>query len=160
MEIGLRILAVIIDLVAILVIVPVLAVTAALPWVVMSHPGSFGSHLLPFWFLWWLLLPIILTPAVLAVPTGLWGRSLGKLACGLYVTDERDVPPGLARAFARETLKLLAIGSVLGIVLTLGQIRFQGTTWYDQLCHTKVEHSPFRRLTQTQRDWRRHFRGR
>ncbi len=45
-------------------------------------------------------------------------------------------------------------------MLTLFQIVYQGGTWYDDLCGTKVEFNPYVRLTPTQKNWRKHMKNR
>jgi uncharacterized RDD family membrane protein YckC len=153
MEIGLRILALMIDLAVCFGSLPL--VVGLTGWLI-ERAGGFALLLLPFWFVLILVWPLL----CVAIPTGLWGKSLGKLVCRLTVTDLHGRSPGVWRALGREVLKFLAIGSGIGTLLTLYQILYQGGTWYDQLCGTSVEFSPYVRLTQTQKNWRQHMKNR
>jgi len=149
-EIGLRILALIIDVAVCFGTLPL--VMGATGWL-MSKLGGFALLLLPFWFVLFFVWPFL----YLAIPTGIWGKTLGKLLCRLTVTDFYGRSPGILRALGREVLKCLAIGSGIGAMLTLFQIIYQGGTWYDQLCGTSVGFNPYVRLTQTQKNFRKHM---
>jgi uncharacterized RDD family membrane protein YckC len=153
MEIGLRILALMIDLAVCFGSLPL--VVGLTGWLI-ERAGGFALLLLPFWFVLILVWPLL----CVAIPTGIWGKSLGKLVCRLTVTDLHGRSPGVWRALGREVLKFLARGSGIGTLLTLYQILYQGGTWYDQLCGTSVEFSPYVRLTQTQKNWRQHMKNR
>jgi uncharacterized RDD family membrane protein YckC len=153
MEIGLRVFALMIDAAFCLGTLPI--VVGVTSWM-LDRLGSLSLLLLPFWFVLFIVWPVL----CLAIPTGIWGKSLGKLICRLTVTDYHHQPPGIWRALGRETLKCLALGSGIGIMLTLFQIIYQGGTWYDQLCGTQVAYNPYVRLTQTQKNWRKHMQSR
>ena len=145
MEIAWRILALAIDLAAswgslFLVMVGTGLVLSKLSWV--------GPPLLPLWYVLLFVWPVL----CFAIPTGLWGKTLGKLICGLTVRDLRGNPPGISRALGREFLKCLAIGSGLGALLALLQIVYQGRAWYDQLCGTRVQFGPRVPPTQAQQN--------
>lgn len=152
MEIGLRILALIIDVAVCFGTLPL--VMGGTGWL-LERLGGFALLLLPFWFVLFFVWPFL----CLAIPTGIWGKTLGKLLCRLTVTDLHGRPPGVWRALGREVLKCLAIGSGIGAVLTLFQILYQGGTWYDQLCGTKVDFNPYVRPTPTQENWLRHMKN-
>lgn len=153
MEIGLRILALAIDLAICLGTLPL--VMQGTGWI-LEKLGGFALVLIPFWLVLFFVWPLL----CVAIPTGIWGKSLGKLLCRLSVNDYHGQPPGIWRALGREVLKFLAIGSGLGMMLTLFQILYQGGTWYDHLCGTNVTFSPYVRLTQTQKNWRKHMQSR
>lgn len=153
MEIGLRILAVIIDVAFCFGTLPL--VMNATGWA-MDKLGGFALLLLPFWFILFFVWPFL----CLAIPTGIWGKTLGKLLCRLTVTDFHGRPPGIWRALGREVLKCLAISSGIGAMFSLFQIMYQGGTWYDQMCGTNVEFSPYVRLTETQKNWRKFYKNR
>ncbi len=153
MEIGLRILALIIDVVICFGTLPL--VMNGTGWI-MNRLGGFSLLLLPFWFVLFFVWPFL----CLAIPTGIWGKTVGKLLCRSTVTDFHGQPPGIFRALGREVLKFLAIGSGIGAMLTLFQVVYQDGTWYDQLCGTKVDFNPYVRLTQTQKNWRKHMKNR
>ena len=148
MEIGLRILALLIDVAFCFGTLPL--VMNGIGWGLEKF-GDLAFVFLPFWFILIIIWPLL----YLAIPTGLWGKTLGKLICRLKVTDCYGQQPGIWRALGREVLKILALGSGFGILLTLFQILYQGGTWYDHLCGTNVEFSPYVRLTQTQKNWRK-----
>lgn len=147
MEIGLRILAIAIDLALCAGIGPYFA--QAFGWVLVFM-GPLGQVFLPFLSFSYAIFPIL----YFGLSTGLWGKTLGKWICRLYVTGDEGGKPGFWQAMGRETLKLLAIGSGLGIMFCLFQITCMGGVWYDQLCGTEVRFNPYVRLTPTQKRWR------
>ncbi|MBL7152630.1 MAG: RDD family protein [Phycisphaerae bacterium] len=141
MEIGLRILALIIDC---------CVCFFSLPWVfyasgswVIEHSGRLGILIIPLWSAMLVAWPFV----YFGVPTGLWGRTLGKLLCRLEVGYSEGGRPGLWRGLGRETLKLISIISVFGVFFCAFQILYQGTTWYDTTCGTQVEFKPRVRRT-------------
>ena len=148
---GLRLMALIVDLA--LALGGGHLIFMGLGWVV-SRAGAAGVVFVPLIIAAFLLWPVLF----MGVPTGLWGRTPGKWVLGLRVVHIRSHPPSVRRALAREMLKTLALASVLGAVFCLIQILCTGTVWYDQLCGTTVEHSPWHRLTKTQRDFRKAMR--
>ena len=157
MEIGLRILALVIDVVICFGTLPLVLTVSTWPMNLLPDSlGFFSLLLFPVWLLLFILWPIL----CLAIPTGIWGRTLGKLICRLKVTDSNGDPPGIWRALGREVLKCLAIGSFFFAILLLFQIVYQGRTWYDQLCGTLVEFKPYVRLTKTQRNYRKYMKNR
>lgn len=148
MEIGIRIFALLLDIA--FGFGTYFLVLTGTAWV-LDKLGYVGFILSPLMFVVFLTWPIL----YLSIPTGLWGKTLGKLICRLSVTDYLGKPPGFWRALGREVLKCLAIGSGIGMMVVLYQIIYQGTTWYDQLCGTQVNFNPYVRLTQTQKNWRK-----
>lgn len=148
MEIGLRIVALIIDLAFCLGSLQAIVFASN---VLFNKAGFSGLLFTPLWFAIILLWPIL----YFAIPTGIWGKSLGKLICRLSVKDCYGRPVGFWRALGREALKFLVLVSSIGAWITLFQLIFQGTTWYDHLCSTQVEFSPYVRLTETQKNWRK-----
>jgi hypothetical protein len=157
LAIGLRILALMIDLAFCFGTIPL--VFMGVFGLMDLLPEELGILLLFFMVIAFILIPV--WPVLcLAIPTGIWGKSLGKLICRLEVTDYYDRRPGIWRALGRETLKLLAIASTIGAILTLFQIVYQNGTWYDDLCGTKVEFKPYIRLTKTQRNYRKYMKDR
>lgn len=157
MEIGLRILALVIDLVICFTILPVI-LSAATP---LSHIIPDSAEVLSLLFIPLFFLLVILWPFIyFAVPTGMWGRTLGKFICRLKVSDYYDEKPGFWCSLGREVLKFLVIGSGIGVIITLFLYFNQGSTWYDQLCGTKVEFKPYIRLTKTQKNYRKYMKQR
>jgi uncharacterized RDD family membrane protein YckC len=148
MEIGIRIFALILDLgFGLGTYFLVLNGTA---WI-LNKLGYVGVVLSPLIIVIFFIWPIL----YLSIPTGIWGKTLGKLICRLSVTDYRGNPPGFWRALGREVLKCLAIASGIGATIVLVQIIYQGTTWYDNICGTQVNFNPYVRLTKTQKNWRK-----
>ncbi len=153
MEIGLRILALFIDAAVCFGTLPL--VMGGAGWV-SDKFGAFSVLLLPLWLMLFFAWPLL----YLAIPTGIWGKTPGKLLCRLKVTDCYGEAPGIWRALGREVLKCLAIGSGIGAMLSLYQILYQGGAWYDHLCGTRVDFKPYIRLTQTQKNWRKYMKNR
>jgi len=151
MEIGLRILALLIDVAFCFGTLPL--VMSGTGWV-LEKLGGLALVFIPFWFILVVVWPLL----YLAIPTGLWGKTPGKLICRLKVTDCYGQQPGIWRSLGREVLKILALGSGFGLLLTLFQILYQGGSWYDHLCGTNVEFNPYVRLTQTQKNWRKQMK--
>ncbi|MFP4379061.1 MAG: RDD family protein [Candidatus Sumerlaeia bacterium] len=158
MELGLRVLATVIDIVIVLVILPLIMFIGNLilgifisgdKGIILGLSASF-TILISAISLW----PLIF----LAIPTAIWGRTPGKLICRLKVVDHRDQAPGFARAFARETLKLLSLAFAFVPILTLFQYIQTGHVWYDDLCQTGIQCNAG--LTDTQKKWRKHFQNR
>ena len=104
MEVGLRILAFMIDCPLCLFSIPLVVISTG--WV-LERSGPFAWLLIPLWFALFIASPFI----YFGVSTGLWGRTPGKWICRLKVVSQDDEPPGLWRGLGRETLKLLAVGS-------------------------------------------------
>ena len=118
-----------------------------------SAESRLPQRIIPILFLTWPFL-------YLGIPTGIWGKTLGKLLCGLTVTDVQGRPPGIWRALGREVLKCLAIGSGICILLLLYQMIYQGGTWYDDLCGTRVEFKPPIARSSTQKNWHKYYKNR
>ena len=147
MEVGLRALALIIDLPICFFSIPI--VLSGTGWIV-EKSGSFALLFVPFWFALLIAWPFL----YFGLTTGLWGKTPGKFICRLEVVYAGK-RPGILRALGRETLKLLAIGTGICALLCAFQIAYQGTTWYDQLCKTTVVFKPYVRLTKTQKHFRK-----
>jgi uncharacterized RDD family membrane protein YckC len=153
MELGLRVLALVIDLALALGSGQLLAygLSAAIagadaPVIAMTlWPVVVAAN-----FLW----PVVF----LAVPTGLWGRTVGKLLLRLSVVDLDGAPPGIPRALARETLKMLSLGLGIVALVCLYQAMYTDSVWYDHACRTHVKSSPWVSLSQTQKDFRKALR--
>jgi uncharacterized RDD family membrane protein YckC len=150
MEVGLRALALIIDLpICFFSLFLVLSVTG---WIV-DKSGGFALLIVPLWFTLFIAWPFL----YFGLTTGLWGKTPGKFICRLEVVYAGH-RPGILRALGRETLKLLAIGTGIGALLCAFQIAYQGTTWYDQICGTVVQVRPYVRLTGTQKKFRQYMK--
>ena len=153
MEIGLRFLAFIVDFP--LCFYSMLLVFKAAGWVV-EHSGPLALLLIPLMFAAFFAWPFF----YFGVLTGIWGRTPGRWICRLKVTHVNGQPLGLWRGLGRETLKLLGLASGIGAMLCVFQVLYQGITWYDQICETRVEHTPWVRLTATQRNYRKQTKHR
>ena len=150
MEVGLRALALIIDLPICFFSIPI--VLSGTGWIV-EKSGSFALLFVPFWFALLIAWPFL----YFGLTTGLWGKTPGKFICRMEVVYAGK-RPGILRALGRETLKLLAIGTGICALLCAFQIAYQGTTWYDQICGTVVQIRPYVRLTGTQKKFRQHMK--
>jgi uncharacterized RDD family membrane protein YckC len=149
MEVGLRSLALIIDLVICFFSIPL--VLHCTGWIV-EKSGAFTLLLVPFWLALLIAWPFL----YFGLTTGLWGKTPGKFICRLQVLYAGN-RPGLWRGLGRETLKLLAIGTGIGALLCAFQIAYQGSAWYDNICGTVVQFRPYVRLTGTQKRFRQHM---
>lgn len=150
MEIGLRILALIID--CCVCAFSLLGLVHVREWV-SGGSGEVGFVYILLWFTFFTLWPFV----YFGVPTALWGRTLGKFLLRLKVDCSKG---GFWRGFWRETLKLLSIFSVFGVFFCAFQIFHQGTTWYDTLCGTRVEFKRRVRLTKIQQRFRQYMKDR
>lgn len=151
MVIGLRVLAAFIDFGMGFGLLPIVfwGLGAAL-----ELTGTLGFFLIPLLFALLFTWPFL----YLGIPTGFWGRTPGKWLCHLKVVDDRDRPPGLWVGLARETLKVLAVGSMIGAAFSIYQLLTHGITWYDKMCGTRVEFAPPIRLTPTQKNFRKKYK--
>lgn len=131
----------------------------------LGMSGEGGYMPLPFFFLP-LMMPLMMAVYLLgpivyfAIPTGLWGKTPGKLVFRLTVMDRYGRAPGIPRALGREALKFVAVATGIGIFFTLFQLLQQGEVWYDNLCDTEVEGGSLVPLTETQKNWRKLQRAR
>ncbi len=151
MVIGLRFLAFVIDCPLCFFLIPLVFMASG--WA-MEHSGPLAWLLMPLWFATLITWPFL----YFGIPTGIWGRTPGRWICRLKVTHANGQPPGLWRGVGRETLKLLAVASGIVALLCFFQALNQGITWYDQICETQVDHTPWVRLTATQRNFRKKYR--
>ena len=121
MEIGLRVLALIIDLAVSFGSLPL--VMGATGWL-LERSGDAALVLVPFGFALFFIWPFL----CLAIPTGIWGKTLGKLMCRLTVTNysnldwirvhsskQRPVPHGpAAMAFLIDDKQGIPAGMPIG----------------------------------------------
>ena len=150
MEVGLRALALIIDLPICFFSIPLVFYGTA--WI-LEKSGGLALLFVPFWLALLIAWPFL----YFGFTTGLWGKTPGKFICRLEVVYAGN-RPGILRALGRETLKLLAIGTGIGALLCAYQIACQGTTWYDQICGTDVQFRPRVRLSKTQKQFRQYMK--
>jgi len=151
MEIGLRFLAFIIDVTVCFTLTPLLFTAVGK---LGEFEGVLGLLMLPVVFAMFVVWPFL----YFGVPTGLWGRTPGKWICRVKVLDDFGNPPGLWRGLGREALKLLAVACQIGAIFCVYQLLTHGITWYDQLCKTRVEFTPWVRLTATQKNFRKKYK--
>lgn len=124
-----------------------------------------GSMPLPFLF-FPLMMPLTMGlyfvgPVLyFALPTGIWGRTPGKLIFRIKVSDRFGHAPGILRALGREALKFIAVATGFGIFFSLFQVIQTGEVWYDSLCETEVDGGSLVRLTETQKNWRKYQKAR
>ena len=82
---------------------------------------------------------ILLTPSLYYwLLTGLRGQTLGKMAVGIRVVNNRGTKPGLARAALRESLgkAISTLVLLLGFLWAIWDSRNQA--WHDKLAGTYV----------------------
>ena len=157
MEIGLRVLALVIDLAVCLGAIPVMLISGT--WVTSKLEAvapELAFILIPVLFVSVFAWPLL----YFCIPTAIWGRTLGKLICRLKVTDVYDQGPRFWRKLGREALKCVMIVSGIGFTITFILLVCQGSAWYDNLCGTKVEFSSYIRLTKTQKNYRKYMKDR
>jgi uncharacterized RDD family membrane protein YckC len=157
MEIGLRVLALVIDLAVCLGAMPLIFISGS--WIMTTFedvPSALALLFVPLFFASLFLWPLL----YFCIPTAIWGRTLGKLICRLKVTDIYDQGPRFWRKLGREALKCLMIVSGIGFTITFILLVSQGSAWYDNLCGTKVEFSSYIRLTKTQKNYRKYMKDR
>lgn len=121
-----RLLAWVIDVVAVAVAVGLLA-----PILGIVNVATYGALGGSAW-------PVLASLLYYVIATGLYGRTLGKLALGLKVVRREGEPPGLACAILREVVGkfVSAIALFLGF-LWIGWSRDkQG--WHDMIASTHV----------------------
>jgi len=147
---GLRILALIID--CGLCVFSLLGLVHLTEWV-SAGSQEVGFVYIMLWFTIFALWPFV----YFGLPTALWGATCGKFLCRLKV---HYLDGGFWRGFRRETFKLLTIFSLFGAFFCVFQFFRHGTTWYDNLCGTRVELKSRKRLTKTQKRFRKYMKNR
>ena len=92
-----------------------------------------------------ILLSCIMYPLYYVAPTGLRGQTLGKMALGIMVVNERGEPPGILRAAFREIFGKFVSYIVLyrGYFSIIWDEEKQG--WHDHIASTYVISAPGRR---------------
>ena len=155
MEIGLRVLALIIDIAV--CFGTLLLMFFLSPWVMIKLGDA--SPVLALLFIPLFYGSIFLWPLIyFCLSTGIWGKTLVKLICRLKVTGIYDQPSSFWRNISREALKCLMIVSGIGFVITFIVLVSQGSAWYDNLCGTKVVFTSYVRLTKTQKNYRKYMK--
>ncbi len=85
---------------------------------------------------------VLLFLAYFILPTGIWGRTVGKWVAGIVVVDEKGRTPGVAVAIPREVagkvVSYVAFG--LGIAWIVRDSKRRG--WHDSIAGTYVVHDP------------------
>ena len=87
-------------------------------------------------------LKILVFLAYFIIPTGLWGRTVGKWVAGIVVVDQNGRTPGVAVAIPREVVgKVVSYAAfLLGIAWILFNPKRRG--WHDSIAGTYVVHDP------------------
>lgn len=87
-------------------------------------------------------LKILAFLAYFILPTGIWGRTIGKWVAGIVVVDEEGRTPGVAVAIPREVVgKVVSYASFgLGHAWVVFHPKRRG--WHDSIAGTYVVHDP------------------
>ena len=92
-----------------------------------------------------ILLSCIVYPLYYVVPTGLGGQTLGGMALGIMVVNERGEPPGITKAIVREILgKFVSEIAIFMGYLWIGWDKNK-RGWHDHIASTHVVRAPGRR---------------
>ena len=85
---------------------------------------------------------ILIILAYFIIPTGLWGRTVGKWVAGIVVVDQDGRIPGVAVAIPREIVgKVVSYAAfALGFAWILFDAKRRG--WHDSIAGTYVVHDP------------------
>ena len=87
----------------------------------------------------------VIVPLYYVVPTGLRGQTLGKMAIGIMVVNERGEPPGITKAIVREFLgKGVSELAIFLPHLWIGWDK-KKRGWHDHIAKTHVIRAPGRR---------------
>ncbi len=85
---------------------------------------------------------IIIFLAYFILPTGIWGRTVGKWVAGIVVVNDEGFTPGVAVAIPREVVGKVV--SYAAFLLGLAWIVFDGERqgWHDKIAGTYVVNDP------------------
>ena len=87
-------------------------------------------------------LKIILFLAYFIVPTGIWGRTIGKWVAGIVVVDQDGRIPGVAVAIPREIVGKVVSYAALGFGFAWILFDAKRRGWHDSIAGTYVVHDP------------------
>ena len=91
------------------------------------------------------LIVYVIGPLYYVAPTALRGQTLGKMALGIIVVNERGEPPGITKAIIREILgKGLSEIAIFLPYLWIGLDKNK-RGWHDHIAKTHVVRAPGRR---------------
>lgn len=161
MEIGLRILAFVID-VAILIAIGVCVTLALLFWAAfIPEDVAMSNGLAVAWLAMWgayvIAIPVLyfLFPILYFAGFTAWrGLTPGKMLCRIRVVTDDRTKPTFLRVAGRESLKMIAVFTQIGAWIALVQLLIGQHTWYDSLTRTSVE--SYADLTETQKNFRKY----
>ena len=87
----------------------------------------------------------VVGPLYYVIPMGLRGQTLGKVAIGIMVVNERGEPPGITKAIIRELLvKDVSEIAIFLPYLWIGRDKNK-RGWHDHIASTYVIRAPGRR---------------
>ena len=85
---------------------------------------------------------IIIFLAYFIVPTGIWGRTIGKWVAGIVVVDQDGRIPGVAVAIPREIVGKVVSYAALGFGFAWILFDAKRRGWHDSIAGTYVVHDP------------------
>ena len=101
-----------------------------------SNPGDLYTAI----FFSYIIAVLILVPTLwilyFAVSTSFFGSTIGKRAVGMALRRNDGGRPSFWRLLARESLKLLSMASMIGLMANLIELLLFRRMWYDVMCGT------------------------
>ena len=85
---------------------------------------------------------ILIFLAYFVVPTGIWGRTIGKWVAGIVVVDQDGRIPGVAVAIPREIVGKVVSYAALGFGFAWILFDAKRRGWHDSIAGTYVVHDP------------------
>ena len=136
-----RLIALIIDAAIVSVTLAVIAILAAIPFLI-GFPATIGSFP-AWWFGWWGLAGAGLGSIVIFLyfflAEGLYSRTIGKEIMGLRVEKVDGRPLEFRDSFVRNISKIYWVLLLLDVVVGLGTHGEMSQKWSDRYIGTKVE---------------------
>lgn len=85
---------------------------------------------------------ILLPLAYFILPTGMWGRTVGKWVAGIVVVDEEGRTPGVAVSIPREVVGKVVSYAAFGLGMVSIVLHPKRRGWHDSIAGTYVVHDP------------------
>ena len=107
--------------------------------VVMAYDTSSGDHVFSRNAA---TIKILLFLAYFIIPTGIWGRTIGKWVAGIVVVDQEGRTPGVAVIIPREVAGKVASYAAFGLGIAWILFHKKRRGWHDSIAGTYVVHDP------------------